>query len=139
MEDVTFVILDTDILIGLLRGKRDILRQIKLLDEKDAIFATTSINEFELYYGAYKSKFKKENLRSVRALLQNLEILPFVYPATEIAGRIFSELSKEGKLIEVRDLFIASIAIATNGTLLTSNVKHFKRINGLKLISLSDV
>lgn len=135
MEDVELIVLDTDILIGILRGKESILRYIKSLEEKNVIFSTTSINEFELYYGAYKSKFKSENLRSARVLLQNLEVLPFAYPATEIAGEIFSKLSKEGRLIDVRDLFIASIVIAAEATLLTGNIRHFKRINGLKLLS----
>ena len=136
MEDITLVVLDTDVLVGLLRGKQEIIRQVKSLEDGPSILATTSINEFELYFGAYKSKRKNENLRNAQALLHNLAILPFEYPATEIAGQIFSNLSREGKLIDVRDLFIASITIANKASLLTRNVKHFKHINGLKILSI---
>jgi len=135
MENLNFVVLDTDILIGLLRGKEDIVQLVKSLEDNNAIFLTTAINEFELYFGAYKSKFKDANIKAVHNLLQKLEVVPFVHPATEIAGRIYSELSKKGQPLEIRDLFIASITLSVNAILVTHNKKHFTRITGLKIYS----
>ena len=62
------LIVDTDILIDLLREKDYAVRLIKELEE-EAELATTAITVFELYRGAYKSQHQEKNLASVKGLL----------------------------------------------------------------------
>ncbi len=128
------VCLDTDVLIELLRGKESAVRRIKEL-EKECELVTTSVNVFELYYGAFKVG-REKNILAVKELSRRLEVLDFTSRVAEIAGKISAELEKKGEGVDFRDVFIASAAIANDVPLLTSNVKHFKRFErfGLKLL-----
>ena len=49
--------LDTDFLVAILRGKDDAKSKMESLDA-EGHNATTTINAFELFYGAYKSTNK---------------------------------------------------------------------------------
>ncbi len=53
------IVVDSNVLIDLLREKEYAVNKIKEL-EKNEELATTDINAFELYFGAYNSK-QKEN------------------------------------------------------------------------------
>ena len=48
------VALDTDVLVDFLRGKGRAVKLLAKLMSKGASLATTVINAFELYWGAYK-------------------------------------------------------------------------------------
>jgi predicted nucleic acid-binding protein len=59
------------------------------------------------------------------------EVLPFDAEAADLAGRIESELLRNGTPIELADVFIAAVAIAHERTLVTRNLKHFETIASL--------
>jgi len=44
-----------------------------------------------------------------------------------------ARFKKSGMLIADMDLMIASISISNDCVLMTNNMKHFQRVNGLKL------
>ncbi|MEM2057937.1 MAG: hypothetical protein QXO76_06805, partial [Thermoproteota archaeon] len=52
------VIIDTDVLVDVLRGSEKVTKFVAGFERKGVALATTVINAFELYYGAYKSKKK---------------------------------------------------------------------------------
>lgn len=54
---------------------------------------------------------------------------------TDASIEIFKDLKKRGKLIPMRDLFIASSSIVNNCALATLNKKHFENIKGLELLN----
>ena len=74
MEDQ--ICLDTDILVDFLRNKEYALNWIKENKENSKL-ATTIINVYELYYGAFKSKNSEKNLEALESLIQKLIILNF--------------------------------------------------------------
>jgi len=47
------------------------------------------------------------------------------------AAEIYAYLKKQGNLIEDADILMASIAVVENLVLITNNIKHFERIEGL--------
>ncbi|MBW1715144.1 MAG: hypothetical protein JRJ77_04850 [Deltaproteobacteria bacterium] len=47
------------------------------------------------------------------------------------AAEIYACLKKQGNLIEDADILMASIAIVEDLVLITNNIKHFERIEGL--------
>jgi len=102
--------------------------------EKQYRLSTTTINTFELLYGAYKFKMKEKNVLRLKRFLSQLEILYFDLESSEVAGKLVAELSNRGLSLEIRDIFIAAIAIRNNAPLVTCNEKHFSRIDKLKLI-----
>ncbi|MBU4221506.1 MAG: type II toxin-antitoxin system VapC family toxin [Euryarchaeota archaeon] len=127
------IVVDSDILIDLLREKDEAVKKIKEL-EKNEELATTDINVFELYYGAYKSNKKDKNLSSTRGLLKNLTLLHTTEEAMETGGRIYSDMKAKGKSIDIRDVLIAAITLQNGASLLTRNREHFERIEELVLV-----
>ena len=130
MEDK--ICLDTDFLVNFLRNSKEEAEFIKK-NELNKDLATTYINLFELYYGAYKSSQKQNNLKAISLLLNRLNILNLSDDSVKKAGEILAKLEKEGKMIEFRDLFIGTIALVNNYSIKTKNIKHFNRIEGLEI------
>ena len=127
------VVLDTDVLVANLRGKDSALRD---LDGRN--LATTVLNAFELFHGAYESKESLANLSATRGLLSSLEMLGLDIKAAERAGETLAQLQKSGTSIEIRELLIGCIAREKGYSLLTFNVKHFRRISGLAVVDASE-
>ena len=122
---------DSDILVAILRGDRTALPFVEKQDAEGRP-STTSINAFEILFGAKKSR-NHQNIEATRTLLAKLAIFPFDENASEIASDVFSTLSNTGQQIELPDLLSASIALAHGATFVTRNTKHFSRIKELTL------
>jgi tRNA(fMet)-specific endonuclease VapC len=128
------VLLDTDILIGLLRNNKEAVRMISDLLAKHVILFTTSINTAELYFGAHLSEKSQENLKAVEKLTKTINIIPFELKHSKIYGEIRSDLQKKGVIINELDIFIATIAIEKNLPIITRNTKHFERMTKLTVV-----
>lgn len=123
-------LLDTDIIVDHLRRKTSIGE--KILGYGVAI---SIINLGELIYGAYKSVHPQESLITLK---EDLHILDFeIINLNEVIiaefGRIKADLEVKGERLDDFDLLIAATAVVNNLILVTRNMKHFKRIAGLKL------
>lgn len=130
------VAIDTDILIDLLRNKTKVVNSLSEMETKGYSLATTTINAFELFYGAYKSKKCEKNLASTKTLLKRLIILKMELASAQNAGRIYTELETEGQPIGLRDVIIGAIALTKGYSLATRNLEHFQKIKGLNLIPI---
>ncbi|VVB96046.1 tRNA(fMet)-specific endonuclease VapC [uncultured archaeon] len=93
-------VLDTNFLIDVLRDKRNPEAILDMIEHPK----TTTVNIFELYFGAERS-VKTAN---IHAKLKNL-----------------------GRTLDIEDLLIAGIVMANNEELLTRD-DHFSRIPGLR-------
>lgn len=127
------VCMDTDFLVALLRGDSDAQGRADEMDREDVRKATTPINAFELFLGAYLSERRDANLTLVRELLSNLELLDFDLRSCEKAGSNAAGLTSRGEPIGIRDSMIAGIASRFEETLLTRNIEHFSRVKELKV------
>ena len=94
----------------------------------------------EVYEGIYRFVKEKRNKleESFQDFLSGVQILNIDENIVKIFAEQRSILRKENKLIDNFDLLIGSTAIYYNLELLTNNVKHFERINNLKLHNLND-
>jgi len=124
-------LLDTDTLVYLLKGNEAVKDNLKA--NLYTPMSTSAINLIELYFGAFKSRHVAANLAKVRTIEKELEILPIGQEMTETFGSLKADLEKQGNRLDDFDLAIASCAMAHNLTLVTNNIKHFSRIDGLKL------
>jgi tRNA(fMet)-specific endonuclease VapC len=93
----------------------------------------SSITVAELFYGARKSKAKKNNQKVVESFTATFEIIPFDEACCKAYANVRISLEKSGTPIGPMDLLIASISIAHNFILVTNNTKEFKRVKNLKL------
>jgi len=127
------ICLDTDFLVNFLRNKKEEAEFVKE-HESDKDLATTFISLFELYYGAYKSDEKQNNLKAIELLLSRINVLNLSNESVKKAGEILAKLERKGDLIDFRDLLIGTIALVNNYSIKTRNIKHFQRIEGLRTI-----
>ena len=124
-------LLDTDTCIFWLKGDKKIEKKALTvgLDRLHISFVTLS----ELYYGAYKSQKIRENLSSITILEGKLRRIDSDQGICETFGKLKATLTRQGKVINDADLFIAAGALGNHMVLVTNNEKHFKRIKGLKV------
>lgn len=124
--------LDTDFLVGVLRGRIEAEHKMTELDAQGRC-GTTSVNAFELFYGAHRSSEERRNVEETKKLLERLNVFPFDTEASEEAGENLANLAKRGEAIDYRDAMVASIAKINGLTLVTRNKGHFSRVKGLAL------
>lgn len=124
-------LLDTNICIYWLKGNDQIEQKILSIGLDN--FVLSFINVSELYYGAYKSQRVDANLAMVRRLTNELNVLESDKAINEEFGSIKAILESSGTIIDDADLFIAACAKIHGLTLVSNNIKHFRRIKGLKL------
>lgn len=126
------ICLDTDFLVNFLRNK-EAEKKFILENESSVLLATTFINIFELYYGAYKSN-KEKNILQVEELHSRLKVLNLSKAGMKEAGEVLAELEKKGEKIDFRDLLIGCTARSEGYCVKTLNVKHFSKIKNLKIM-----
>ena len=124
-------LLDTDTIIYSMKGNANVQKNVR--EYSDAPLSISVITLMELYYGAGKSQRVAANLAKIKTLEQAIEVIPVGLESTEIFGLLKANLEVVGKRMDDFDLIIAACALANNLTLVTNNMKHFQRIEGLKL------
>ena len=93
-------------------------------------FCLSIITVFEIKIGLKTDRQKND----YRILVKEMEILPIDELCIENAVKIYHQLKKQNKLIELADLLIAASSISNSLPLLTLNVKHFENIPQIELI-----
>ena len=93
-------------------------------------FATSVIVAAELRYGAER-RGSRRLTRQLEAVLSAIDILPLEEPVDRHYGSIRSELERVGKPIGHHDLLIAAHARALGLTVVTNNVREFRRVPDL--------
>ena len=124
--------LDTNVLIKLIRGDQGKIKQTLLLNSSKDIYIS-SITVAELMHGAEKSKSPKDNKILVAMALSTFTVVDFDVDAAIEYGFIQNELEREGNLIGTMDMLIAAHARSLDITLVTHNTKDFCRIENLKI------
>jgi predicted nucleic acid-binding protein len=119
--------------VALLRKNPEAVKRAEEYDSLGVEVSTTSMNAFEIYLGAFRSREASENIRDADDLLNSINILNFTLESSRKSGEILSELFREGTPIDLRDAIIAGIALVNGYTLATRNVDHFKRVIGLSI------
>jgi len=128
---------DTNIIIEFLRGRLPLA--LELLNSTDTrLIKIPAIVEAELLLGARKSANPEKNRQAVESFLCNFEIVPFDSKCAHCYAQIRAKLEQKGKVIGPNDLIIAATALAHDGIVATNNVREFKRVPRLRLMSLTE-
>ena len=124
--------LDTNICIYAIKHKPE---QVFIrLQEHDPIdICISSVTYAELVHGVEKSKAIEKNRVALALLLANIEIMNFDSLAAESYGKVRADLEKRGTPIGPLDMIIAGDAKSLGYTIVTNNIKEFKRVKDLKL------
>lgn len=133
MNDKPSAILDTCVLVDILRNKKkDLQERINALDIRKCAIADLSV--FELLCGAEKSLDRDHNIKIVNSLLSTFRIIPTVC-GYKLAAEEKNRLQSSGTPIEDIDLLIGCTCSQEEIPLVTSNIKHHQRISGLNIIN----
>jgi hypothetical protein len=119
-------LLDTNVFVSFLRGHPPAVRYIEGLKGRDDV-AFSAITECELLTGSSCDDERKR--RRVIALLGQWRKIDVTNPIAVRAGDI-----KRTKGLSVLDALIAATALQAGAELVTSNVKHFRIVEGLKVV-----
>ncbi|MEW6104565.1 MAG: PIN domain-containing protein [bacterium] len=122
---------DTDTCIYWFKGIEKIKEGIKRVGENNIAISIITLGE--LNYGVYFSEYIEQNLERLANFLTKVEITYLDEEIVEEYGKRKAKLRKEGRLIEDFDLLNASVALNKNWTLVTNNLAHYERIEGLKI------
>ena len=120
-------LLDANAVIGLLGGNAGLLAKVRQHAPED--FGVSAIAAHELFYGAYKSQRKTQNLARVDGL--QFVVLEFDQEDARQAGEIRAALAGAGTPIGPYDVLIAGQARARGLIVVTHNTGEFSRVNGL--------
>jgi predicted nucleic acid-binding protein len=112
-------LIDTDIIIWVLRGNKRYEELLQNLKDKDTLSIST-VTIAEIYENIFPSEIVKTE--NVLDELQTWDVTPEI---AKQAGLYWQEYTKELKKLSLIDCFIASTANINNLTLVTLNTKHF--------------
>lgn len=124
--------LDTNTLIYFFKG----LGRVKdhFFEALPSDMAIPSIVLYELEIGISQSNQPSERRVQLDMLLAVVTILPFDVAAAKRAAELSGLLRKLGTPIGPLDTLIAGIALANGATLVTHNLREFRRVRGLSLV-----
>ena len=97
--------------------------------------AVSSITLAELRYGIEKSRRREANRKALQDVLRALNVLSFDAKAAETYGSVRAALEAAGKPVGPLDTLIAAHALGLNLTLVTSNLREFSSVRGLRVES----
>ena len=93
----------------------------------------------ELIHGLYRAKTPAIRLRR-ESFLNELLVVLTVYPYTKetalLAGKLDGEQQSKGVIIPFGDLLIDATALSLGYSVLTVNLRDFRRIPGLSIVQL---
>jgi predicted nucleic acid-binding protein len=95
---------------------------------------TSAVVMGELYKGAFRSSAAARHLENVeKRVLPAVTVLSYDVAAARVYGQIRAHLESTGRPLADADLQIAATALHHDLELVTGNVKHFKRVPGLRI------
>jgi tRNA(fMet)-specific endonuclease VapC len=125
-------LLDTCVVSDFAQGQPLVLARVKAAAPED--LAASSITEMEVAYGLLLNPKLASRLKPVMdAFFGAIRVLAYDRAAAEATARARANLKQRGRPIGAYDVLIAGIALAHELILVTSNVREFRRVEGLRI------
>ena len=122
-------LLDANVVIALLKDTTSATAR-RVRRERIGDIAISAVVSHELFYGAFKSRRRIQNVAVIDAL--QFVVLEFDKEDARQAGEIRALLASEGTPIGPYDVLIAGQAVARDMILVTQNAREFERVPGLR-------
>ncbi len=116
-------LLDTNFLIGLLRGAQPYWHRLEQLLERSAP-AVSTITHAEIYAGCHP----REEAETAR-LLRCFKIVPIGWEIADLAGRYVYRFARRGMTLQLEDALIGATAVHEQLILITRNLSHFPMLS----------
>ena len=128
--------LDSNVVSDILRGDPEVMCRFKAAEKNNDELFIPSIVYYEIVRGL-KAAGKTRKLTAfqflydtAKPLYLDRDDLTTIKKAIEIYIRLH-----KGQMIEDNDIYIAAISMVNDYTLVTSNTRHFGRVEGLKFVN----
>jgi tRNA(fMet)-specific endonuclease VapC len=122
--------LDTDTVSYALRGEGN--AGARILERRPSELCMSAVTLAELRYGAELRQSAKLH-KLIDAVAANVAVVPFDADCAAKFGELEAELEQRGEPIGALDVMIAAHALVLGVTLVTNNVKHFRRVDDLTI------
>ena len=128
------IIFDTSEIITLERNRQKIEEIIQ--GREDEFFGISVITVAELLHGVERADTETRKIKRQAFVEKVIEFFPvhdFDVTIARIYARIWASLAQKNLTVGAHDLIIAATAISMNYTVVTSNLRDFEKIEGLKV------
>lgn len=133
------LILDSSVVIAAER-RGDTVEQfiegvVNATGDQDA--ALSAIGLTELIHGLYRAKtpaMRRRRESFLTELLADLTVYPYTKETAMLAGKLDGEQQSKGVVIPFGDLLIGATALSLDYSVLTVNLRDFRRIPGLSVV-----
>ena len=125
-------LLDTCVVSDFVSGDTSTLNKIRQQTPDNLSVSTLTV--MEIYYGFALNPAKAQKIQPIiEQFLESINIIDFTNKEARATAYIRSALKKAGTPIGAYDVLIGATALANGLTLVTSNIREFKRIPNLSL------
>lgn len=121
------MLIDTSVIVEIDRGI-DEKKMEHLLSLSPHIVSSATV--MEISTGFFRSD---RDTIMLDEFISPLTVIPIDQKIARKAGKITADLIDEGKRIEINDLYIAATGLLHEETVLTADVEHYERIEGLEV------
>lgn len=129
------MILDSTFLIDITRHDEAAIAFARRTEAAGQIIWTPTPALFELWEGTERADRPSEETQKVSDLVSHYTVMTFEARHAERAGRLSGQMARRGRMMDPLDAQIAGMALAENLPVVTRNVRDFKRVEGLKVIT----
>jgi tRNA(fMet)-specific endonuclease VapC len=123
-------LLDTNICIFYIKGLHDLKNKIHKAGPENCFISEITLAE--LKFGVENSQAKEKNTQTLEHFLTGVIILP-IFPSLDVYAKEKARLRKSGQMVDDFDLLIGATAIINDLILVTNNVSHLGRKQGIQL------
>lgn len=126
-------LLDTNVVIDILRDNKDVAQRYQIETIKKSKIFICPIVYYEVVRG-FKIGGATKKFENFLQLYDTWSMLLFDEDVAKKAADIYEQLHT-GQTVEDNDIYIAAISIVNGCTLVTANVRHFSRVEGLNFVN----
>jgi tRNA(fMet)-specific endonuclease VapC len=135
------IVLDSSVAIASERRGDNVAKRLKLIfsatGDQEAVLPAIGLTE--LAHGIYRARTPEVRARRelfIQELLVNVEVYAFTQETALLAGKIDGEQQARGITVPFSDLLIGATALLHGYSVLTVNIRDFRKIPGLRVLSL---
>jgi len=128
------VLIDAGILIEAERGRLQLEAHVARHGEDEAFLSVITASELlHSVHRAAQPDVRARRSAFVEGVLERFPLLAVDLACARAYAQLWADLSRVGTLIGPHDLWLAATCVAHGLTMITGNVREFRRVPGLRL------
>jgi len=121
-------LIDTNIAIYYMKGKFNLIEKFDEVSTDNCFISEITLAE--LKFGVENSEKQKKNRKALADFLTGVKVLP-IFHSLDLYAKEKARLRKAGTPIDDFDILIGVTSVTHGLTMVTNNIDHFERINGI--------